>query len=126
MRYLAWLVALFVIGAGIAGIIAPDRLMSLRGLVATQGGLLSVAVLRVAIGVVLIMSAPATRAPKTLQALGALALLAGMVTPLFGVERTKAVLDWEVAQGPSLIRAGAAVIVAIGGGLAFALAPRRR
>ena len=124
MKYLAWLVALFVIAAGIAGVVAPDRLMSLRWIAATQLGLLGISVLRVTIGVVLIMSAPSTRAPKALQVAGAVMLFAGMATPLFGVERTKAVLDWEAAQGPQLIRAGAAFIAVLGGLLAFALAPR--
>src|SRR6266699_3086354 len=114
MKYLAWLVALFVITAGVAGIVAPDRLFSLRSLAETQSGLLGIAVLRVAIGVVLIMTAPASRAPKVLQAAGAAVLLAGLATPLFGVERTKAVLDWEAAQGLWLIRAVAAVALAIG------------
>ena len=126
MKYLAWLVALFVIAAGIAGIIAPDRLISLRWIAASQLGLLGIAVVRVTIGVVLIMSAPSTRAPKALQVAGAVMLFAGMVTPLFGVERSKAVIDWEVAQGPHFIRSVAAVIVALGSFLAFALVPRSR
>ncbi len=125
MKYLAWLVALFVIVAGVAGMIAPDRVMGLASYVLTPAGLLGIAVLRISIGVVLIMVAPGTRAPRTLQVAGAVILLAGLVTPLFGVERARAVFDWEVAQGPVLIRAGAAVVVAIGGLLAFALAFRR-
>lgn len=126
MKYLAWLVALFVIIAGIIGIVAPDRLMSLRWIAATQLGLLGFSVLRVTIGVVLIMSAPATRAPRALQAAGAVMLFAGMATPLFGVERTKAVLAWEAAQGPQLMRASAAAALAMGGFLAFVLTPRSR
>ena len=126
MKYLAWLVALFVIAAGVAGIVAPDRLISLRWIAESQLGLLGIAVVRVTIGVVLIMVAPSTRAPKVLQVAGAVALFAGMATPLFGVERTKAVIDWEVAQGPQLIRAGAAVILAIGSFLAFALTPQKK
>jgi hypothetical protein len=126
MKYFAWLVALFVITAGLAGLVAPDRVMGLRWIAATQAGLLGIAVLRIAIGVVLIMTAPATRTPKALQVIGAVLLGAGLATPLFGVERTKAVLDWEVAQGPSLVRAGAVVALAIGGFFAFALAPRTK
>jgi hypothetical protein len=125
MKYLAWLIALFVIVAGVAGIVAPSRVMSLASYVLTPAGLLGIAALRISIGVVLIMVAPATRAPRTLQVCGAVILLAGLVTPLFGVERARAVFDWEVAQGPMRIRAGAAVIVAIGGLFAFALAARR-
>ena len=125
MKYLAWFIAVVVLLAGVTGIVAPDRLLSLRGLAATQAGLLAVSVARVAIGVVLIMTAPHSRAPKMLQFAGAAVLLAGLATPLFGVERTRAVLNWEAAQGATLIRAGSVVVVAIGGLLAAALTPRR-
>jgi len=125
MKYLSWLLVAFVVAAGVAAVVAPDMILSLRSLAATQGALLVFGALRVAIGVVLIMAAPASRAPRTLQAAGALLMLVGMVTPLFGVERTRAVLAWEAAQGPSLMRFGGAIAVAIGGLLAVALRPRR-
>jgi hypothetical protein len=47
------------------------------------------------------------------------------MTPLFGVARTKAVLEWEAAQGPALMRMIGAVVLALGGFLAFTLSPRR-
>jgi len=125
MRYLAWVVALLFAVAGIAGLIAPDWVMSLRWIAASQGGLLGIAVLRSAIGIVLIMAAPRSRAPKILQKFGALLLLAGMVTPLFGVARSKAVLDWEAAQGPMLVRAWALVVIVLSGALAFTMRPVR-
>ena len=125
MKYLAWLLAAFVVAAGAAGIVVPDTILSLRSLAATQGALLVFAALRMAIGVVLIMAAPGSRAPRTLQAAGAVLLLVGLATPLFGVERTRAVLAWEAAQGPSLIRLGGAIVVALGGLLAVALRPQR-
>jgi len=125
MRYLVWLIALFVGVVGIAGLLVPDRVMSARLIAATQSGLLAIAVLRSAIGIVLIMVAPRSRAPKTLQVFGALLLLAGMVTPLFGVARSKAVLDWEAAQGPMLVRGWAIVAVALSGALAFVMKPVR-
>ena len=126
MRSLAWLIALSVGVAGVAGLLVPDWVMSLRSIAATQSGLLAIAVLRSAIGIVLIMVAPRSRAPKTLQVFGALLLLAGMVTPLFGVARSKAVLDWEAAQGPMLVRGWAIVAVALSGALAFVMKPVRR
>jgi len=125
MRYLVWLIALFVGVAGVAGLLVPDRVMSARLIAGTQSGLLAIAVLRSAIGIVLIMVAPRSRAPKTLQVIGALLLLAGMVTPLFGVARSKAVLDWEAAQGPMLVRGWAIVAVAVSGALAFVMKPVR-
>jgi uncharacterized membrane protein YwaF len=105
--------------------VAPDWLMSLRWIAASQGGLLGIAVLRSAIGIVLIMAAPRSRAPKTLQTFGALLLLAGMVTPLFGVARSKAVLDWEAARGPMLVRAWALLVIVLSGALAFTMRPVR-
>jgi len=126
MKYLAWLVALVVVAAGLTGLVAPDRLLALRSLAATQTALLIIAVIRITIGVVLIWTAPSSRAPKLLQVSGALLLGAGLATPFFGVERTRAVLEWEAAQGPWLMRTLGVVVLAIGGGLAFALTPRTR
>lgn len=125
MKFLAWLLVVFVVAAGIAAIIAPDTILRLRSLAATQVALLVFAAVRVAVGVVLIMAAPRSRAPRTLQTAGAVLLLAGLATPLFGVERTRAVLDWEAAQGPSLIRFGGTIVVLLGGLLAVALRPAK-
>ena len=125
MKSLAWLIAAFVLVAGVADIAAPDSVIGLRSLIATQAGLLVVSIIRIVIGVVLIMAAPTTRAPKMFQVAGAVLLLAGLVTPLFGVERTKAVLDWEAMQGPLLIRGLGVLVIAIGAALTFALTPRK-
>jgi hypothetical protein len=126
MKYLAYTVAAFILCAGLLGIVAPERLLSLRHAIASQTGLFVVAVARIAIGIVLIMNAPASRAPKLLQYAGALVLLAGLATPLFGVERTRAVLDWEAAQRPVFVRLAGVAIVTIGAVFAVILTPRRR
>ena len=123
MKYLTWLLTAFVVAAGVAAIVVPDTILSLRSLAATQGALLVFAAVRIAIGVALIMVAPRSRAPRTLQAAGAVLLLVGLLTPLFGVERTKAVLEWEATQGPWLIRLGGAIVLALGGLLGAALRP---
>jgi hypothetical protein len=125
MKSLAWLVTVFVVVAGVTCILAPGAVLGLQSLFATRSALLGIAIARAAIGVVLIMAAPRSRFPKGLQAAGAIMLLAGMVTPLFGVERTKAVLEWEAAQGPVLIRVIGTAVVALGGALVFALTPKR-
>jgi len=52
-------------------------------------------------------------------------LVAGLATPLFGVERTRAILDWESTQGTALIRVMAGLVLAIGGFIAFAVATGR-
>lgn len=57
---------------------------------------------------------------------GAVVLVAGLAAPLFGVERTRAILDWESTQGTALIRVVAGLALAIGGFVAFAVATGRR
>lgn len=57
---------------------------------------------------------------------GAVVLVAGLAAPLFGVERTRAILDWESTQGTALIRVVAGLVLAIGGFVAFAVATGRR
>lgn len=126
MKTLTRLVALFVMVVGVTGIVAPERLIALRQYVITPSGLWAIAALRVGIGLVLISVARVSRAPRTLRALGAVVVVAGLVTPLFGVERSRAVLDWEATQGLALVRVGAGLALVLGGFIAFAVAPRRR
>src|SRR5580765_6412879 len=125
VKSLSRLLAAFVIAAGVAAILAPVAILGLRSLAATTGALLVFGALRVAIGLALFLAAPASRAPRTLKAAGAVLILAGLATPLFGVERTRAVLAWEAVQGPWLIRLSGAIVVVLGGLLAVALRPRR-
>ena len=126
MKTLTLLVAALVIIIGITGLLTPDRLIAVGRYVVTPVGLYGVAAVRVGIGLLLMLVAPISRAPKTLRVVGAIVLVAGLTTPLFGVERVRAMLDWEAAQGPALIRGVAGLIVAIGSLLAFAVGAGRR
>ena len=126
MRSLVLLVALFVMVVGMVGIFTPDSLLAVGRYVLTPGGLYAIAALRVGIGLLLMLAARISRAPRTFRALGALVLVAGLATPLFGVERSRAILDWETTHGTALIRVGAGLGLALGGFIAFAVAAGRR
>jgi hypothetical protein len=126
MRSLGLLVALFAVAVGMAGVFAPDSLVTVGRYVVTPVGLYAIAALRVGIGLVLMLVARISRTPKTLRAIGAVVLVAGLTTPLFGVERVRAIFDWEVTQGTALIRIGAVLVLAIGAFIAFAVAAGRR
>ena len=126
MRFLTLLVALFIMVVGLVGVFTPDSLMAVGRYVVTPLGLYVVAAVRVGIGLLLILVARISRAPRTLRAFGAVVLVAGLATPLFGVERTRAILDWESTQGTALIRVMAGLVLAIGGFIAFAVATGRR
>ena len=126
MKPLALLVALFVIVVGVVGMLSPDTLVAAGRYVITPRGIYGVAALRVAVGVVLLLVAGTSRAPRTLRALGAVVIAAGLATPLIGAERSLMLMDWELSYGTAPIRVGAAAGVALGGLLAFAVAAGRR
>ena len=126
MRIAALLVALFTIGIGMGGLISPESGTDFRRLYfATPVRLYAAAAVRVAMGLVVILSATASRAPKTLRALGALMCMQGLSATLLGPEHARTVLEWEARQGPALLRVGAAVALAAGGFMAFAVTGRR-
>ena len=126
MRFLTLFVALVIMVVGLVGALMPDSLIAVGRYVATPVGLYAVAGVRIGIGLLLMLVAPISRAPKTLRACGAVVLVAGLATPLFGVARTRAILDWEATQGTALIRVTAGLVLAIGGFIAFVVAPGRR
>jgi hypothetical protein len=122
----ALIVALFGIVLGIAGLVSPDGVTAVRRLYfATSAGLYAAGAVRVATGLVVVLCAPASRAPKTLRALGAVVCLQGLAASLFGPDRARAILEWETMQGTAVLRAGAAVAITGWSFVAFAVASPR-
>src|SRR5712691_8581047 len=110
--------ALVILGSAIS-FAAPDLRLSLERSVMTPAGLDAIAALRIAIGLVFVLAAPASRAPRTLRMLGLIVIIAGLMTPWFGVVRARAVLDWWANAGPLLKRLDAGAGMAIGGFLVY-------
>ena len=105
----------------------PDLKLSLERSAMTPTGLFAIAVLRIAIGLVFVFAAPASREPRTLRVLGLIVITAGLATPWFGVARARAVLDWLASAGPLLMRLDAVVGMALGGFLVYVFrTPTRR
>jgi len=122
MRNAAMLVALSVVVVGIAGIVFPDSLTTVRRQhFATPVGLHAAAAVRVAMGLVLILVVEVSRAPKILRLLGAVVRAQGFAATLLGLDRARSILEWEVMH-PVLLRAGVMVALATGGFVAFAVA----
>ena len=123
MRIAALLLALFTIVVSMAGIVFPDSVTTVRRLYYTQGGLYAAGAVRVAMGLVPILAASSSRWPRTLRALGAVMCLQALAANVFGLERARAILEWE-AMHPALLRAGAVVALVTGGFVAFAITKR--
>jgi hypothetical protein len=121
MRRLGLVIGALVILGSAISFAAPDLRLSLERSVMTQAGLYAIAALRIAIGLVFVLAAPASRAPRTLRVLGLIVIIAGLATPWFGVARALAVLNWLAlaSTGPLLMRLDAGVAMAIGGFLVY-------
>jgi hypothetical protein len=126
MRLAALLVALFTVGVGVVGLVSPASLTALRRqYFATPAGLYTAGAVRLAMGLVVILGATASRAPKTLRLLGALMCMQGLSATILGPEHARTVLEWETMR-PALLRAGTIVALASGLFMVFALTPDRR
>jgi hypothetical protein len=125
MKFLTVLIGVFVLVVGLVGVTAPSALLRAADYVTTPIGLYAVAALRIGIGIVLILVAPTTRAPKPIRVLGAIAIAAGVITAFVGVDRVRAIVAWETAQGPTLIRLSALLALLFGGFIVFAVTRRR-
>jgi len=122
MKIAALSVALFTVVVGIVGIVSPDSVTTVRRqYFATPVGLYAAAAVRVAMGLVLILVASVSRAPRILRTLGALMCAQALAATLLGLDRAQAVLEWETMH-PLLLRAGAIVALASGGFVALAVA----
>jgi len=127
VRFAALLVALFTIIIGIGGLISPESGTEIRRLYfATPERLYTAAAVRIAMGLVVILSASTSRAPKTLRVLGVVMCLQGLAATLMGPDHARAVMEWETMQGTALLRVGAAVALVAGGFMVFAVTGRRR
>lgn len=125
MRMLALLVALLMTLIGLTGVVSPESLAALGRHALTPVGLGVVAAIRIGIGVILLLAASISRAPRAVRVIGIIAIIAGVVTPFVGVEASRRLMDWWLAQGFVCVRLLAGIAVVLGGFLMYALAPRR-
>ena len=127
MRWLGLAIGALVILVSALSFAVPDLRLALEESVLTPTGLYAIAGVRIAIGLVFVFAAPASRAPRTLRVLGFIVIIAGLSTPWFGVARSRAVVDWLASVGPWSLRLAAGVGMAIGAFIVYVFrTPTRR
>ena len=125
MRFLKLLAILFAAGVatiGLVGMFAPSLLLELGRSLRSPTALYIVAAIRVVFGVLLLAVAPASRMPRTLRIIGIVVVIAGLLAPVFGVERTQAVFEWISGQGLSFIQAWVSLAIVFGLFIIYAVA----
>jgi hypothetical protein len=125
MKSVARVVGLLIIVLGLVGIVAPDFLVAMGMRAVNPPGLYVIGALRIAIGLVLLGAASASRMPRTLRVFGVVAIVAGMATPLFGVDQVHAYMNWILSEAPMFARLAGAVTVGIGSFIAYSVSDRR-
>ena len=123
MGFVVALFGLFVALLGMTGLLSPQPLLALVTRAQSRTGLYFIAGFRLLIGGALLLAAPGARAPSYLQALGALSLVSGVITPFLGVERFEAILDWWRVRPPWAVRLWSALVLLFGASLIWAVAP---
>lgn len=98
---------------------APDLRLSFERSLITPAGLYAFAVGRIALGFVFVFAAPASRAPRLVRALGFIVIFAGLMTPVFGVARALAAIDWMANAGPFLMHIDAVFGITLGAFLLY-------
>lgn len=125
-KLLATVMAALIAAIGVLGVAFPSVLLEFGQSLQTPSALLVAAVIRIIFGALLVWVASASRMPRTLRVIGFLIIVGGVLTPLFGVERFQAILNWFSSQGPLLMRAWASTAVIFGVFVAYVVnSPRR-
>ena len=123
MQLLALALSISLVVLAALSAIAPVRALDIARVFDSPGGLYALAAIRLVLGVVLLLAGPASREPEALRIIGMVIGVAGIITPLVGVDRQRWLLDWWSARGLGFQRAWAAVGVAFGLFLVHAVAP---
>jgi hypothetical protein len=121
----AILVGVFFAAQGLLGIASPDTFLRLLRVVQTPPVLFLTAVIRLVFGVVLLYAAPASRFPMVLGILGGLIVIGSLLAPFYGDRFGHALLDWWSAGGSPRVRLWAALSLALGVFIVYAVARGR-
>ena len=125
-KILTTALGLIIVAIGVLGVATPSVLLEFGQSLQTTNALYIVAAVRVMFGTVLLWVAPASRTPGILRVLGVFIIVAGLFTPFFGVERSRAMFDWWSTQGPSFTRMWAIVAVVFGLFIVYVVTSPRR
>ena len=108
------LLGVMIVAMGLAALMAPGTLKRLLRHLTEAGRFYIVAVLRFVIGVLFLLAAGSTRLPIFVTAVGVLSIAAGLLMPVLGAARLKAIVDWWLARGDIVLRLWGLVACAFG------------
>jgi hypothetical protein len=121
---LAMVLGFVMVGTGVLGVATPSVLVELGRSLHSPSAVYLIGAVRVGFGAILFWAAPNSRTPRTFRVLGAFIIIAGLVAPFLGVERSHAVFDWWSTGGSFFTHAWPIAAVVVGLFIAYATSPR--
>jgi len=114
MAFLVALLSIIIVLIGAYGMASPAGLGSFTQLWRGQRGVWVGAAIRIAFGVALWDSAPASRTPRVFATVGVISFVSGIVLPFLGAERLTQIISWWSQRSSTLIRGWSAVAIGLG------------
>ena len=111
----------FIALLGLLGLAAPQLFLETVAFFQSPPVIFLAAVVRVAIGAMLVVAAPLSRAPTPMRVIGAFIFAGGVATPFIGVEIGKTILGWWISGGDTMIRIWAGLALVLGGFVVWAI-----
>jgi uncharacterized protein YjeT (DUF2065 family) len=124
MQLAATIMSALLAGLGAMGVFYPDVLLEVGRYLSTPNGLLVAAAIRILFGGLLLTAAATSRAPNLLRVFGAVILIVGLLTPVYGPERAQRTLQILAANRGEYFRIGGTFAILIGVTFVWALSPR--
>jgi hypothetical protein len=126
MRAAAFVVGLLIAAVGATGLIAPTVLFRIAGWFTSPDPWYLLAVVRISVGVLLLLEAKVSRAPRAVRVVAFIPILAGIAIPIIGAERASAMVQSWLSVGPAIAQLSVLPVLALGTFIAWAFAPSRR
>lgn len=123
-----WLVVGFgvlVVCIGAWVLVDPQQLPAYATRFVDPTGLWIAVGMRLAVGALLWITAPASRTPAVLRVLGVLFVLSGLALAVLGLERLQGIVDWGSGLDDMAFRGVALVAALVGAFLVWSVSPRR-
>jgi len=123
MALLALFFSIFIAVIGAIGFVSPAKLIRFVRKFQSSAGLYLAAGFRVVFGLALFFAADSSRAPEVIRVVGIIVLVSGLITPIFGLDRFRRILNWWSTRPAAFQRVWAGFALAFGLLCAYAVAP---
>ena len=120
MSLILVIVGAFILLIGAIVLIAPGKMRQMLSALVEKDRFLIAAVFRIVVGVLFLIAAQSTRAPMFVTVVGVIMIMRGVMIPLLGKARLKALVAWFLLKGNSVIRVWGIMAAAFGAALVWA------